>query len=339
MCIDKRVVAGVGDTALVMRTKRTALCALSVVLLVIGGLLVSLPGRADASPGGWLYTMVAFSNISDRDLDVYQSSNATDFSTLKLSAYRPPSGRVRDPSIFKSTDGFYYLTYTTVDGANIGFARSRDRVNWAFMHNYPVPFCCAFLPGTGDGKGTGSVDIPGFGSAGSSDGPSLSPFTTKAWAPEWFVEGGRVHIILSMSTGGGFVPYLMTALDSSFRAWSWPVPIKGIGADHIDTMVVKEGSTYHAFTKNETKKVIEHAVAQSLGGPYRFVAPGPWGSYVEGPTVIQLPNGSWRLFLDAYTRNKYLYSDSPNLYDWGNPKELPGLSGKVRHIGVMREPA
>lgn len=283
--------------------------------------------------------MVAFSSASDVDMDVYESSDGQAFTLLKKSAYRPPAGRVRDASIFRNTDGTYYLTYTTVDGANIGFARSTDRVNWTFMHNYPVPFCCAFLPGTGDG--TGSASPPGFsGSAGFSDGPSLSPFTTKAWAPEWFVENGRINVILSMSTGGGFVPYLMTALDSSMRVWSPPVPLIGIGADHIDTTIVKVGSVYHAFTKNETKKFIQHATATSLLGPYSFVAPGDWGAFVEGPAVIQLPNGAWRLYLDSYKSGKYLTSDSTNgLASWTPAKEDPGLSGKVRHIGIMREPA
>ncbi len=254
------------DTAPVMLPKRTCFSAISMVMLAVAGLLVADPGSSGAAPLAWRTTMVAFSNVSDRDLDVYESEDGTGFQPLRLSAYRPPSGVVRDPSIFRHTDGFYYLTYTTIDGANIGFARSSDRMDWKFLGAWPVPFCCAFLPGTGDG--TGSASPPGSsGSAGFSDGPSLSPFTTKAWAPEWFVDGDRVNVILSLSTGGGFVPYLMTALEPSLRLWSPPVPLAGIGADHIDTTVVKVGSTYHAFTKNETKKVVEHAVASSVTGP------------------------------------------------------------------------
>ncbi|MGV9711652.1 arabinofuranosidase [Gordonia sp. NPDC003424] len=334
-----------------MFTKRMILTAVSTVLLTVAGLLVSVPANSDAAPSsGWRYTMVGFSNATDRDMDVYQSSDGTTFRLLKRSAYRPPTGFVRDPSIFRNADGWYYLTYTTADGANIGFARSRDRLSWTSMGNWPVPFCCALLPGTGDGKGlfgssgsSGSAGALGSsGSAGSSDGPSLSPFTTKAWAPEWFVDGGRVNVILSMSTGGGFIPYVMTALTPDLRVWSPPIPLVGIGADHIDTTVVKVGSTYHAFTKNETrtKKIIEHAVAPSLAGPYRFVPTGNWGSYVEGPAVVQLPNGVWRIYLDAYRAGRYLYSDSRDgLRTWSPTKVLPGLSGTVRHAGVMREPA
>ncbi len=327
------------NTAPVNFRMRSMFSALPVVLLAVIGLLLSGPGTGAAA--GWRYTMVGFSNTSDLYMDVYQSSNGTDFTPLAKPAYRPPTGRVRDPSIFRHTDGFYYVTYTTVDGANIGFARSSDRVHWTFVQNVPVPLCCAFLPGTGDGKGLGSSSGPGSsGSAGSSDGPSLSPFTTKAWAPDWFVEGGRVNVVFSMSTGGGFVPYIMTALDPSLRLWTPPIPLAGLGADHIDTTIVKVGSTYHAFTKNETKKVVQHAVSSSLYGPYRFVTPGNWGTFVEGPAVTQLPSGAWRIYLDAYKQGKYFYSDSSDgMQTWSPVKELPGVSGSVRHFGILREPA
>lgn len=322
-----------------MMLAKRSLSATATVMLCVAAVLVAAGSGGAAPTTGWRYTMVAFSNTSDRDMDVYESSDGTQFTLTQPSAYRPPSGVVRDPSIFRNTDGLYYITYTTGGGANIGFARSSDRLTWTPLGHLPVPFCCALMPGTGDG--TGSASPPGSsGSAGSADGPSLSPFVTKAWAPEWFVDGDRVHVILSMSTGGGFVPYLVTARDSSLQSWSVPVPLTGIGADHIDTTVIKVGSTYHAFTKNETTKVIEHAVAPSPTGPYSFVPPGNWGTLVEGPAVVQLPNGAWRMYLDAYTTGKYLYSDSTDgLSTWSPVQELPDLSGKVRHIGVMREPA
>ncbi len=320
-------------------TARRFLLVVPMVILAVAGLLFSAAGTGAAAPSVWRYTMVAFGNDSDRDMDVYESGDGTDFTALQTAAYRPPSGVVRDASIFRHTDGMYYVTYTTGGGANIGFARSSDRVNWTFLQNFPIPFCCAFLPGTG--AGTGSASPSGFsGSAGFSDGPSLSPFTTKAWAPEWFVEGDRVSVIVSLSTGGGFVPYLMTALDPGLRMWSFPDPFVGIGADHIDTTVVKVGPTYHAFTKNETHKVIEHWTAPSSIGPYTLVPSRDFGPLKEGPTVIELPDGTWRLYYDDYTNRKYFYSDSTDgLNTWSEPRELPGVSDTVRHVGVMREPA
>ncbi|MDL9935737.1 arabinofuranosidase [Gordonia sp. ABSL1-1] len=312
-----------------------------MVILAAAGTLVAVPGRSGAAPPQWRYTLVAFSNASARDMDVYQSTDGTDWEVLRKAAYRPPAGLVRDPSIFRHSDGNYYVAYTTGNGANVGIARSRDRIHWTHVIDWPVPLCCAFLPGSGDGRGFGSSSGPGSsGSAGSSDGPSLSPFTTKAWAPEWFVDGGRVNLLLSLSTGGGFTPYVMTALEPGLRLWSLPIPLNGIIADHIDTTVVKIGATYHAFTKNETRKVIQHAVAPALIGPYRYVAPGNWGMLVEGPALVQLPNGVWRMYLDAYRQGEYRYSDSADgLRTWSAVKTDPYLSGRVRHIGIMREPA
>ena len=61
---------------------------------------------------------------------------------------------------------------------------------------------------------------------------------------------------------------------------------------------------------------------------------------LEGPALAELPNGDWRIYLDAYTEGKYLYSDSKDgLKTWSATHELPGLSGTVRHLGVMSEPA
>lgn len=53
----------------------------------------------------------------------------------------------------------------------------------------------------------------------------------------------------------------------------------GIGPNYIDTFIVYKPSTdgkvvYHAFSKNESAKYIEHATAQSVAGPWTFVQTG-----------------------------------------------------------------
>ncbi|KUO14295.1 hypothetical protein AQJ91_47665 [Streptomyces dysideae] len=186
------------------------------------------------------YTIVSFLKYNDGTVNVYQSDDATDFRLAKSSAYTPPSNRIRDVSIFKHTDGLYYITYTTHTwqdvSPTVGFARSSDRVNWTFLYDYTVPIA------------------------------NLS----RAWAPEWFVDSdGSVNIILSCSTTNDqwtFSTYRWRATNPSLTAWSSPVAMSGLGANHIDTFIVKIGSTYHAFPKNETTKYIEYATASNLDG-------------------------------------------------------------------------
>src|SRR5882672_11210944 len=104
------------------------------------------------------YTIAAFTNSSDYKVNIYQADDATSFRLVKAAAYTPPTGRIRDASILKHSDGSYYLTYTTdtwsVPSTKIGFARSTDRVAWTHLYDHTVPIA------------------------------NLS----RAWAPEWFVD-------------------------------------------------------------------------------------------------------------------------------------------------------
>ncbi|WP_330252636.1 glycoside hydrolase [Nocardia sp. NBC_00565] len=263
------------------------------------------------------YTMTGFTNGSETDLYVYESTDATKFRLLRGPAYRPPSGIMRDPSIFRNVDDDYYLTYTASgDGHTIGFARSTDRVTWTYLYDYTIPML--------------GVEA--------------------CWAPEWFVDVyGRVNVIVSMSNGLRFTPFLMTATDVSLRSWGAPARMAGLAPNpldttaigYIDTTVVVVDGRYFAFTKNETTKYIELAVADNPLGPYVFVGIGDWagwGAPREGQSLIQLPDGGWRIFFDAYTEGKYFYSDSRDTFrTWTTPRELPGLSGTLRHATIFSE--
>jgi hypothetical protein len=109
-------------------------------------------------------------------------------------------------------------------------------VNWTFLHNYTIP-------------------ISGL---------------TRTWAPEWFIDtDGSVNVNVSptaASTATHFTAYTITAANAALTTWSTPIQ-PGIGPNYMDTFIVKVGSTYHAFTKNETMKYIEYATASSLTGP------------------------------------------------------------------------
>jgi hypothetical protein len=195
---------------------------------------------------------------------IYTSDDALNFSLLKGPAYVrpifPPSppcsrpnaaqvpttGLIRDPSIIRHTDGDYYVSYTTNwEGRDFAIARSSNLLNWT-LHT--------------------TVSI--------SD-------TTQArtWAPEIFQDPrtGETNIIVSLGESlTTFNPYLYTATDDTLTSWSGPVAMAGIGPNYIDTFIVwdEDSKMYHAYTKNETSKYLEHAVATSLAGPWTFVQTG-----------------------------------------------------------------
>ncbi|MFD3425864.1 glycoside hydrolase family protein [Nocardia fluminea] len=262
------------------------------------------------------YTMTAFRADSDTTLAVYESADGTDFTPVSEHAYTPPAGLVRDPSVLLHTDDHYYLTYTIAgDATAIGVARSRDRITWTFLANVPMLV------------------------AGRLEG---------AWAPEWYADAaGRVGIIVSLTWGHGFTPHLLIPLDAGLTTWAPPVPMLGLGPagpgslGHIDTTLVRLDGRLFAFVKNEDSKLIELAVADRPLGPYSFLARGDWagwGGPREGQSIVRLPDGGHRVYLDAYIEGRYCFSDS---YDgfrtWSPLVELPGLSGLVRHGTVLTE--
>jgi hypothetical protein len=292
------------------RGRRRVLPSVLTLLIAVVATVLT-PGAAHAAGPAPHYLMTAFTNSSESNMYVYDSVNATTFNLVRANAYTPPSGLIRDPSVLRHTDGYYYLVYTTNwTGDTIGFARSADYVNWTFLRNVTV---------------------------------GLNGATGSTWAPEWFRDSdGSVHVIYSASTtgtAGQFRPYRITATNSALSSWSAPTPL-GIAANYIDSFVVKVGSTYHNFLKNETTKYIEHATATSLNGPWQFAGTGNWagwGSGLEGPALTRLPDGRWRIYFDNYTGGRYYYADSSNLTSFGAKVELPGLSGTARHFTVLRE--
>lgn len=263
------------------------------------------------------YVWTAFTSKSESNLYVYTSSDATTWTALAGPTYTPPSGLIRDPSVLYHTDGKYYIAYTTDwTGTNFAIASSTDAKGWSLHATI------------------------------STKSSVITPVNT--WAPEWFKDpkDGKIKIIVSLSTGsyGPFRPYVYTATDSTLRSFSGPVVMAGVPGDgkgYIDTFPVFFNNQYHIFTKSETSsKLIEHAVASNLTGPYSFVQTGNfagWG-HAEGPCITTLPDGTFRLFADGFDSGKYIYSDSKDLYTWSAYKTLSGgLSGFIRHGTVLKQ--
>lgn len=283
-----------------------------------GATLTVKPQKGDTT-----FLMSAFNATSENALSIFSSYDGSTFTSTASETYTPEKGLLRDPSIMQMPpdsqgNRTYYVAYTTGwNGTTFGVARSRDLKHWDHVAD---------------------VDIGVQG-------------VTNVWAPEWFRDGdGRVSIVVSLSmsgTRGPFAAYALKATDVASGKFAQPVAMAGLGGNHIDTFVVKDGpvrdgDTYYAFTKNETTKTIELATAKALTGPWTIEKTGDWagwGDGIEGPAVVRLPDKGWRLYFDDYRHKTYWYSDSPDGFKTWSPKqELGGVSGAVRHFTVISQP-
>jgi hypothetical protein len=58
---------------------------------------------------------------------------------------------------------------------------------------------------------------------------------------------------------------------------------------------------------------------------------------MEGPNVVQLDDGTWRIFLDGQGSVGFLTATSSDLDKWSATTPLPGLTDIVRHGTVIRD--
>jgi hypothetical protein len=283
----------------------SSLARKSVLSLLAGALLALMPRPAPAATT-FIYTTFKGDGAADQELWVYTSATGTSFGVYADTNYRGPTGVLRDPTIIKHTDGRYYIAYTvqswTTQSTHFNVASSADLRSWTHV---------------------ASVNA---GVAG----------TAYTWAPEFFVEGSTVRLIVNLGTSNHqFRPHIYTAQNSSLSSWSGPVDA-GIGANYIDMFVVKSGATYHAFVKNETSKFIEHHTSTSLTGGWTNRGT-LWTAGHEGPAVAQMDNGTWRIYVDRYPSGGIWTATSSDLNSWTNlsSTSCPGC----RHGTVLRDTA
>jgi hypothetical protein len=285
------------------RIARFICTALRTAASLLAALLLAGPAAAATT---YLFTTFKGDAAAEQKLWVHTSADGTSFSLVAPATFAGPTGVLRDPSIMKHTDGRYYIAFTvqswTTQSTTFAIASSSNLLNWTTV---------------------ATVDA---GVAG----------TAYTWAPEWYVEDGVVRIIVSLGTAGfSFRPYLYTATSSNLSTWSGPQDM-GIGSNYIDTFVVKSGSQYHAFAKNETTKYIEHAVAPAVTGPWTWTGTGNWsgwGSGYEAPALARMDDGTWRIYIDRYTAGGIWTATSTDLNTWSGL----GFVGYLRHGTVLRD--
>jgi glycosyl hydrolase family 43 len=258
----------------------------ALIALVLGALAIPQPAAAATT---LIYSTFKGDGAADQELWVYQSTNGgTSYSVLSDTNFRGPTGVLRDPSILKYNNR-YYIAYTvqswTTKSTYFTIATSTNLTSWTNVASVPA-------------------------------GISGAEYT---WAPEFYVENGVVRIITSVASTACawcFRPYVYTAQNTSLTSWSGPSQMWGLGTNHIDTYVVRSGNTWHAFTKNETTKFIEHWTTTANLNEGWVNRGNLWSSGYEGPSLVRLDDGRWRIYVDKYTNGGVWTATSSDLNTW-----------------------
>jgi hypothetical protein len=268
-----------------------------------GGTSSATGGGTSTGPG-YPYVFSCFNDSApSSDLIIYTSDDALNFTLLYDTKYVGPSGYLRDPSIMKHTDGKFYVAFTTPPDAGCCGPQTS--------------FAIASSPNLKDW--TTVTQVP-CGVAG----------TKNTWAPEWFKDtDGTIHVLVTLD--GKTHRYEPT--DATLTKWSGPTWI-GIGPGVIDTFVVKVGTAYHSFSKGT---FVQHGTAASLDGPWTFDSTSYWPGCKEAPAVIDLGNGTWRLFCDAGGGGHEKSSDSKDVFKtWTTAQTLPVVGNNISHGTVIK---
>jgi hypothetical protein len=237
--------------------------------------------------GRWLgnvpasgYVLSDFPSNTIQSLEILTSSDGVNW-TGQMASYFPGDGYVvRDPSI-TLLSGTFWVCHTvsgvSADNTTFGVASSPDGVNWTFVTGVD---CSAVTGGSG-----------------------------VAWAPEWFLDasapqGVRVIVTASATRDVSMQLYETHPTNSAFTTWSALVEITGtsLPSSMIDPYMLKIGSTYYLWYKNETTTFIEVLSSASLTSGYTQLYSGNWagwGDGVEGPSIFRVGN-TWHAFMDQY---------------------------------------
>lgn len=263
----------------------------------VGGALDAIESAEVAlgSEGHGLY-LWAVHRDSDNLTYLMGSSDGKAFGLVKrTNLYTPASLKQRDPSLIRHA-GRYWIAHTLGELPSTGSDKfqvlvSDDLLTWTAV----VQVDCSSITGS-----------------------------TLIWAPEWFVDDdGSVTVFVAANPGGGasHTLYRTAPTNAGMTTWSTPTAVTVTGKSNvIDGFVVKKGSTYYLWYKDDTTAYIEYASSSTLAGPYTVLQSGNWagwGSSVEAPCLVKVDATRWRLYMNqnsGYTSIKVDYSESTD--DW-----------------------
>jgi len=297
--------------------------------LCVAALLVMSLAPA-LSRGQDYYLFTSFRGNGEDGLHLALSTNGYHWAEVNQgrSLLKPALGGynlMRDPCLAQGSDGAFHLVWTTgwttEKGNTIGYARSKDLIEWSEQKGIPLM--------TGE------------------------PGTRNLWAPEIFYDRqeSRWIIFWSSTVKGKFTEtaesgddgynhrfYYATTRD--FSSFSESKLFYDPGFNCIDATLLAAEGRYYLFFKDErktpTKKNLRYAIAGRPTGPFAQLSEPFTGDWVEGPSAIRIKD-EYLVYFDHYANPHYYGAvRSKDLRQWEDCSREMAFPSGHRHGSVLK---
>lgn len=235
-------------------------------------------------------------------------------------------------AVLASNDGATWAvipsSYSGYSGLGGNFAAVKIGSIWWLAHEEPPDFTHSGLGTSTDGINWSYVmDLDFDGSF--------------AGAPSWFIDSdSSVHLLFFIGTGAAAVVKEAHPTNAGFTTWSSTAALSGIATGSYDPFIVKIGSTYYCWYKNEVSKFIEYATASALTGPYTVIKSGDWAGWgkSEEISLVQISGAHWRAYfgpLNAAADVLFPMNYSDSFDSWATWSARVPLNPQLYYNGVV----
>ncbi|MET0981561.1 MAG: beta-galactosidase [Telluria sp.] len=253
-----------------------------------------------AAKNGPVFLMPALTSGAPNTLSLLSSNDGVNFTSLASEVWTPPAGALRDPSIVRHADGWYYLVYTT-GGAGFGLARSKNLRRWEFVRD-------------------------------------VATGTASAQAPEWLRDrDGSLKVIVSLPKGGAHV--LTPAADLSQWPAPVPMRGIGEAYADTFVAVEGAGYAAVARNTRTGQVELARAATLAGPWTFEGRGDwASAGAKAGAPALARLPNGGWRLYVGNVENSRGWYADSLDGWrTWTAKQPLAGAAAMASGLSVAPE--
>ena len=245
---------------------------------------------ARSSPLNSAYLFTSFRGNGEEGLRFLFSFDGYHWTNVPGTFLKPgvgPSKLMRDPSLFRASDGTYHLVWTTGwhTDQGFGYANTKDLIHWSEQKFVPVM--------------------------------AHEPTTVNVWAPELFHDDHNKQFIVCWSSTipGRFPDFqedhtnnhrMYFTMTRDFDHFAPAQLFFDPGFSVIDGCIVKDGNRYVLIHKDNTRpqRNLRVAFGDKATGPWHDVSKPFTANFTEGPSALKIGD-DWLIYYDAYRAKKY----------------------------------